>query len=247
MSSEKFPRLLKISLQHLPTIFNLFVSPLHILNPPPNHQLQPHPTHTIATDSDLIIILEKHERIYPRPETGPPTKTVTVAKFKVKRSTLSNLPYSNNTRDGYFKCLLTGSFLEARRTTFTIGDDDYAALKVFLSIVHEVPLLDVSHKVMWPLLMLFNKYNVDLQPLAEKWFAAWYEARGDKIKDIPAQEMLYPCYKFNHAEGFYKASGHCIYNVAGHITEHNPTKFRNFHLHPRIIRKSHQGPVRFNH
>jgi hypothetical protein len=196
--------------------------------------------HAIVPDGDLVLELKKSERIFPPPQTGPKTKTVNVAKFRVNRSTMIDLPHESKKSDSVFKVMLTSWGIEARQNTVTVEDDDYEALHVFLRIIHGMSykeLFNVSHKVMWPLVKIFDKYNVSLKPLAEKWFANWYATKGNKIKQISPRELLYPCWKFNHAAGFYKASGDCIYDVKGHITEHNPTEQWGLHLPQRVIRE----------
>lgn len=204
------------------------------------------PVLPIVPDGDLILKLDETERIDPRPQRGPHTKTTTVAAFKVKRATMTSLPHSYKKNHSVLKVMLTGSFRKVIQTTVKFGDDDQEALTFFLYIVHQKLIKRMSMcslKVAWPLVRIFDKYNVSMKPLAEKWFAQWYEAQGDKISAFSPRELLYPCYKFNHAPGFYKASRDSVYNVAGHITEHNPTNLRDLHLPQRIIVNSYHALV----
>jgi hypothetical protein len=200
------------------------------------------PLHIIAPDGDLVLELVEFELIHPTPQTGPKTKLVPVARFRVKRATMTGLTHWNKKRDSVFKVMLTGSFKEAKQTTVEIEEDDHDALKIFLSICHVRSFkgwFDCGHKIMWPLIKIFDKYNVSLKPLAEKWFGQWYENKGDKIDEIPAQEMLFPCWKFNYAPGFLQASNSCIYGVPRHINDKNPDfKHMEFRLPPRILRQS---------
>jgi hypothetical protein len=204
-----------------------------------NSNTQEIPWVGIAPNGDLVIELQKSEQIQPSPATGPKVKQSLVAKFSVDRSTLINLSMADQTKSSFFKVLLTGSFREAAQDHIAITDLEIDPLHLFLSIVHDREIentLDVSHQLIWPLEAIRDQYNVSREKF-ETWFVKWYTEKGDAIDEISPREMLYPCWRFNHAPGFLEASRCCIYGVKGHIEEKNPTTHRGLHLPPRIIRK----------
>ncbi|QDS75098.1 hypothetical protein FKW77_007093 [Venturia effusa] len=196
------------------------------------------PLHEIAIDGDLTIVLTKSEAIKPLPEGALEYKQIPVARYKVDRSTLINLPTEDNRHDNYFKLTLTGNFKEARQTAVEIEDQDADALRVFFLVVHGKPdsAYTEHHSVMWPLASFLDYVNVTSK-IFEAWFAAWYGFKDEKINSISPQEMLFPCHRFNHAPGFLKATKECVYQVPGYIHEKNPTDFRAIHLHPLIIQQ----------
>lgn len=198
------------------------------------------PLHVIAPDGDLIVTLTESEKIYPTPEEGEEYKQVLVAKFKVDRSTLINLPAEDNRQDNFFKRTLGGFFKEARETTMNIQDEDANALAVFFFVAHKNPesAYAYCHAVMWPLSRFLDFANVPSK-IFEKWFAGWYECNLETIHKISPREMLYPCHKFDYAPGFSKATKDCVYGISGYVHEKNPTDCRTEHLHPVIIRKSY--------
>ena len=65
------------------------------------------------------------------------------------------------------------------------------------------------------------------------WFVKWYSAKGyhKAILDVLEQrQLLFPCYRFDHAEGFARATCFLAYHVRGHIQEVNPTDHDELHL-----------------
>jgi hypothetical protein len=86
--------------------------------------------------------------------------------------------------------------------------------------------MDASISNIWNVLVLAQKYDFDgHHPELGKWFFAWYEeniAAHNGIEESTCQELLYPCYHFDHAPGFAAITKHLAYNSVGHIEERRP-------------------------
>lgn len=71
------------------------------------------------------------------------------------------------------------------------------------------------------------------------WFARWYEKQSFDPEDsddiLEQRQLLFPCKRFNHAQGFATATRFLAYNTFGHITENNPSDFGDLRLPHRII------------
>ena len=106
-------------------------------------------------------------------------------------------------------------------------------------MVYDVPLEE-----MWRLVTACDKYHFDLSML-KPWFETWYQRHDiDQYYDrrharlLDPRSLLYPCWIFDHAKGFMRATRFLSYNTVGPITEHNPTIHYNLRLESRVIRKS---------
>ena len=72
------------------------------------------------------------------------------------------------------------------------------------------------------------------------WFAKWYSAQRYDKKDLivlDQRQLLFPCYRFDHAEGFTRATRFLAYNVRGNIHEANPIEHDELHLPVFTTRK----------
>lgn len=146
-----------------------------------------------------------------------------------------------------FKRLLTGwGFAEAEKDSITLKEDRVFAMGIWFRHMHGASVgdtKDVSLREMWHLTAAADKYDLCILDLKE-WFADWYDRKpiindddGDNKKLLEARQLLYPCYRFNHARGFAIATKYLAYNSTGHITESNPTNHKELHLPSRMIRK----------
>ena len=82
------------------------------------------------------------------------------------------------------------------------------------------------------LLDLMNKWELKTDVL-KPGFAIWYSAQGFDKKELDILEqrrLLFPCYYFDHAEGFARATRFLAYRVSGHIQEDNPIEHDKLHL-----------------
>ena len=139
---------------------------------------------------------------------------------------------------------------ESQMELVKLEDDSVASMDIWLRILHGTDLVyDVPLEEMWRLVAACDKYHFNLGIL-KPWFAVWYQKydinqyyRNWGSKDshgtirLKPQSLLYPCYIFDHAEGFMRATRFLSYNFVGHITEYNPTAHLDLRLPSRIIRK----------
>ena len=139
---------------------------------------------------------------------------------------------------------------EAQKEFVTLYDDSVASMDIWFRVLHNTDLsYDVPLEEMWRLVAACDKYKFDINML-KPWYAAWYEKHGvnqyyanwdatdrhDTLLLTP-RSLLYPCWIFNHAKGFMRATHFLCYNSIGHITECNPTKHDKLRLENRVIRK----------
>lgn len=168
-------------------------------------------------------------------KTGVPnTRIDRIEEFQVRRSTLvKNSPV--------FKVLLSpGRFAEGTQQTVTLKDDHIMSMEIIFRVLHDASLqsiLEVPIEEMWPLVLAAEKYNLDIK-LFREWFKNWYKSTMDPSKVSPAATLLYPCWIFNHASAFARATRYLAYHSAGPIMESNPTKHYELHLPARVIRES---------
>lgn len=93
---------------------------------------------------------------------------------------------------------------------------------------------------MWHLVVTGDKYNLNITDL-KTWFAEWYAVH--KVNSIEPQDLLLPCWWFDHAEGFARATKTLTFKEVDQISVTNPTKLNNYHLPSRIIRKPNTVPI----
>lgn len=138
----------------------------------------------------------------------------------------------------------------SRMEMVRLDEGSIASMNIWLRILHGT---DPDHYVpleeMWRLVAACDKYHFNLT-LLKPWFAEWYKKYDNKqyyrnwaskddhrIVRLDPRALLYPCYIFDHAEGFMEATRFLSYNAVGHITEYNPTTHHNLRLPSRVIRK----------
>lgn len=150
--------------------------------------------------------------------------------FSVNRSVLIK-------NSKYFSRLLAGGFKEEKQSTVTLHDDRITAISIWLKCLHDVDLTDiydVSHHEIWYLVATADKYNFEVKRL-KGWFAEWY--RHAKLDQIDSNELLFPCWIFDHAKGFQRVTTNLVYNSPKGIYEENPTRLHTLHVRPLIIRE----------
>lgn len=209
---------------------------------------------TIADNADLIVKAIQYEQVK-RTENGT---TVTdsapckVHEYRVKRETLS-------AASPVLRKLLTAGFRETEQTSIELHEDDAAALEIWLKIMHAAsPTLegvtfayvDTDIKDVWEVLGTAHKYEIDPKDAkAKAWFEKWYAAQMNRPDHrfgyLDFQALIFPCYTFDHAIGFTHATKQLVYRSNGHITERQPTGFRqdNLHLSSNIIRECRIPPM----
>ncbi|GME45801.1 hypothetical protein GTA08_BOTSDO04619 [Neofusicoccum parvum] len=143
------------------------------------------------------------------------------------------------------KMLGPGGWREAGRAVVELHEDtsiSTTAMQAWFLHFHgktaRLAGLEVTRKDIWSIVAAGKKYGLKSAEL-KTWFADWYtkSEKGKVWKVQDFQELLYPCFEFDHAPGFARASRYLAYNKHGHIMEKNPTKHRDLHLPPRTIQQ----------
>lgn len=135
-----------------------------------------------------------------------------------------------------FKQLLSTTFAEASQSTVTLKEDGVDTMEIWFRVMHNTiteSTYDVPLSEMWNLVAAADKYDLNIHDLNE-WFAKWHKKNSSTYD---THQLLYPCYRFDHALGFAQATKGLAYNNTGHITESNPTKHFELHLPSRIIQQ----------
>ena len=143
------------------------------------------------------------------------------------------------------RLLTTCSFAEAKQNVITLEEDRVFAMETWFRQMHGTLTENSTHNVslseMWHVTAAADKYDLCILDLKE-WFEDWYKRKptidSKDGKHLEARQLLYPCYRFDHASGFARATKYLAYNSTGHITENNPTDHKELHLPHRMIRES---------
>lgn len=190
----------------------------------------------IDEDGDLTIkVVEYYDETTRSDDRESANQKPTVCKteyFQVCRHIL----VSNSL---VFKQLLASNFAEATQSTVVLKEDAVDTMELWFRLMHKTVkghTYNVPLSEMWHIVAAAEKYDLNIHDMNE-WFAEWYERNSSKYLDYPRQ-LLYPCYRFDHANGFAQATKSLAYNSLGHIVEFNPTEHYELHLPSRIIRES---------
>ena len=183
----------------------------------------------IAKDGDLIVeVVQYDEDIY---NADGNRASREVAQFHVDRNVLTKASQP------LLKMLLDPRWKEATQSVVSIGEGRFASTEVWLRVIHKAtPNLIIPFKEIWHLVAAIEYYGLDAT-IFNPWFADWYSANNPLL--LKPRELLFPTWRFDHAKGFARWTRYLAYAVNGHITEENPTKLHNYHLPPRIMRKSY--------
>ncbi|KAK5124014.1 hypothetical protein LTR85_002211 [Meristemomyces frigidus] len=190
--------------------------------------------YTIVEEHDLVIRLIEHEDITRTEgdDTVTESKPSKVHEFKVKRDALlSSGPY-------FRKLLSDGSFKEASQDTVDLHEDSAKGMTIWFKILHgsvDDTTYQASIDDLWHLLATAHKYGFDPKSeAAVGWFGKWYDVQTrnhERSFDYKEHaQLLFPCYTFDHAQGFRAATKYLVYRATGHIVERRPLGFQYEHL-----------------
>ena len=147
----------------------------------------------------------------------------------------------------YFKNMFFGTWVEGRKDTVTLEEDNIKAMGVWFAYLHdklsEISDDSVSTADIWHIISCGDKYDFDRKHLAT-WFVHWCDGKMKEERDtrnpyLLTRQLLFPCYSFNYAHGFQELTKVLVYEYSEHITEQNPTSLCHMHLPRRVIRKIH--------
>lgn len=195
----------------------------------------------IDPDGDLMIEVTEYDYKILWPRHQP--VTLATQGFWVSRKTLTD-------SSDIFKSMLGGEWKEANQSTVKLLDWTISCVKIWFQVLHGLsPDYNVPIQAIWHLVRFADVYRLDILKLKD-WFATWYERqpidawyrqyrqyRSESDKQPTPKWLLYPCFTFDHYNGFMRATKFCAYHYTHHIGEHNPTRFKNLYLPPRVIRK----------
>lgn len=204
----------------------------------------PHFEISITSDSDLTVRVWEYEDMRASPGQKTPVKSTT--DFAVKKDVLrANSPF--------FDTMFGSRFREPDTSLVELKENSWIhtiALEIWFRRFHELAMTEAcmtaDREAIWSLVRAGDEFGLKREPLIQ-WFREWFDknvkgknlgSRLGKDGGTIAQEMLYPCWAFDHAPGFLAATKWLVYNTEKHIMERNPSKHRNFHLPPRVIRKN---------
>jgi hypothetical protein len=130
---------------------------------------------------------------------------------------------------------------ESNQKTVELPGDDITAMRLWLGVLHNKPEYEIDSnpvplETLWDIVQVTEKYHADRHSMSP-WFKVWYEKNLKALQEREYfdNELIYPCFAFNHAEGFAEHTRSLAYNSAGHIEERNPTELRYIHLKPKVI------------
>jgi len=138
--------------------------------------------------------------------------------------------------------MLAGAFAGSEKATVNMEGDSVASAELWLRQLYG-KLVDESYAIsiedIWLAIHFSRKTFLPLEKLND-WFAELLKRNkgGEDMKGFELdelQELLYPCQEFDHPKGFAHATRRLAYEMAGHITEHNPTRYGALHIRPQII------------
>ena len=199
----------------------------------------------IDKDGDLTVeVIEYGDQVEDGTGNRPVARTL---QFRVRQEVLIK-------NSSYFAVMFRPShWREAQEESIKLEEDSVASMDICFRIMHDTDLVyDVPLEEMWRLVTACDKYHFNLCML-RPWFATWYQQQNiDQYYEnwaitsrdrrhthlLDPRSLLYPCWIFDHAKGFMRATQFLSYHSTGHITEHNPTIHRDLRLESRVIRKS---------
>ncbi|KAL8856868.1 MAG: hypothetical protein Q9178_006585 [Gyalolechia marmorata] len=192
-------------------------------------------TTIIAKDGDLTVEITEYDYKVIWPSDQPVIRQC--QSFLVSREVLKD-------SSDVLKSMLGGEWREANQSIVTLKDITVPAIEIWFQVLHEVnPNYNVPIPAIWHLANIGQQFRFDILKLKD-WFAEWYERQPVDLwytnyKSIPDPRcLLYPCWVFDHYEGFMRITSFCAYRYAGHIMEINPSRHQDLHLPARVIRMS---------
>lgn len=196
---------------------------------------------TISDDHDLTLRVTEYTKPLKTGEDGH-AKIKSIVDFQVTRQYLVD----NSKSEVIKKLLTTREFAEAGKNIINLDEHNPLAIEAILCAIYrknevwtsstlgqEVTArtlnLELDH--LWDVVFSNRFLIIEFRHL-DAWFALWYKRNGLRY----GTKLLYPCFQFNHAQGFLSITKALVYDYA-HIEEYKNEKHYDLHVPPRVIRK----------
>ncbi|KAI5203138.1 hypothetical protein E4T39_04336 [Aureobasidium subglaciale] len=196
---------------------------------------------TVTDDHDFILRVTEFRKP-PEIDDDGNHKIKAVVDFKATRQNLIDV-------SPFFKTLLTTrKFAEAGKYIVNLDEHVPEAVEAILCAVYDkdtawkasatgqtvtLHTMELNPYYLWNMIASARHFLIEL-PIFDRWFSLWYKENDITRKD---HELLYPCFQFNHAEGFTAITKSLVYDCA-RIKEFKHLERPDLHLPPVVIRKS---------
>ncbi|KAG9602199.1 hypothetical protein KCU77_g3403, partial [Aureobasidium melanogenum] len=198
---------------------------------------------TINRDRDLTLRVTEYTEPLKAGEDGR-NKIKTVVDFHVTRQPLIDSSNGQYTQD----ILATLESVQHGNHTINLDEHDPRAVEAILCAIYcknddwkssalgqEVVArtLNLHWEKLWDV-VVSNRLLMVKSSLLNEWFALWYERHGQPHDS----RLLYPCFIFNHAEGFAAITKDLVHNHSYNL-EHDIKKHPDLHVPPRVFARNH--------
>jgi len=138
-----------------------------------------------------------------------------------------------------------GSDATTSKVNVDMAGLDPLAIEICFQVLHD-SVSDFTYatkpEMLYELIAAANALKINIKKFSP-WFREWLSRRKDhKISVDMARQLLYPCFAFDHAEGFQRATSYLAYNLASRVSELNTTRHHHLELPRRVIGKSYLLP-----
>lgn len=175
----------------------------------------------IEANGDLIFKLKE---VAEELSAGFRNQEAVYKQFRVSREVMIRSSPS-------FKAMLTGPFKEGNEDVVELVEESAVAMELWLRCLHQdnvTELMDISIDDVWQTIRIGNARMFPPPKWAKltEWFGPYCDSllkRPGGTSFLLACKLLYPCYLFDHAKGFARASLHMVFD-SDKIEELNPTE-----------------------
>jgi hypothetical protein len=198
---------------------------------------------TIADNHDLTLRVTEYTQPLKTGEDGR-DKIKAIVDFQVNRQYL----VGNSESQVIKKLLTTREFAEAGKKIINLDEHNPEAVEAILCAIYRkdeswtssalgqevtARTMNLDWEYLWDVVFSNRFFMIDFSYL-DAWFALWYYKNDDEYH---GSNLLYPCFQFNHAEGFLSITEGMVYDQA-HIKEYRSEKHPDLHVPPRVISQS---------
>ncbi|KAI4841093.1 hypothetical protein E4T44_07850 [Aureobasidium sp. EXF-8845] len=194
---------------------------------------------TIADNHDLTLRVTEYTELLKAGDDGRDT-IKTIVDFHVTRQYLVD----NSKSEVIKKLLTTREFAEAGKKVINLDEHNPLAVEVILCAIYRkdegwrsstlgqevtARTQELYWEYLWDVVFSNRFFIIEFHHL-DAWFCLWYSENCIRC----GSDLLYPCFQFNHAQGFLSKTKNLVYNCA-HIEEYKNKKHPDLHVPPRVI------------